>query len=200
MTLLAAFAVLLARHSGQGEIVVGTPAASRPDARLKQLIGLFVNLLVLRVTMRSDWTFAQLLAATRTTTLGAYAHQEVPFEHVVQAVAPQRGLDASWLFHVVFAFHNTPSIIPQLPGIEIEALPHDTRRARYDIEVHAWEQDCELHVSWLYNRVLFAPWRIEQMAEHYGRVLQAVVDDPQRPVRRIDLLTDAERSQLAGGL
>ncbi|HET6315092.1 MAG TPA: amino acid adenylation domain-containing protein, partial [Chloroflexota bacterium] len=196
MTLLTAFAVLLARYSGQDDIVVGSPIANRQDAQLEELIGFFVNSLVMRVRPRPAMSFRELLTDVRRTALEAYQHQDVPFERIVEALAPPRRLNTTPIFQVSFALQNAPWEPPQMQALEVEHVAGDELRVRFDLEVHAWERDGHLGVSWLYNRDLFDRWRMEQMAGHYLRVLEALLADPDQAIGRAALLRPAERERI----
>src|SRR5207248_4882224 len=196
MTLLAAYGVLLARYSGQDDIVVGSPIANRQDAQLEPLIGFFVNTLVMRLRLRPGLSFAALLADVRRTALEAYQHQDVPFERVVKALAPHRRLDASPLFQVNFAVQNAPRVPLKLQAIAVELVRSQDLKVRFDLETHIWERDGGFMVSWVYNRDLFDRWRIEQMARHYGRILDAVLVDDTCRVDDIALLDAAEQQRI----
>src|SRR5262245_30755774 len=179
MTLLAAFGVLLGRYSNQDDIVLGSPIANRQEALLEELIGFFVNTLVLRLRLQPELSFAELLGEVRQTALEAYQHQNLPFERLVEELAPQRSLNTTPLFQVLFALQNAPQVEQQMEGLAVEPLPGDALRVRCDLELHAWEHEGGLTLSWLYNRDLFDRWRIEQMAGHYLRLLEAVLADEQ---------------------
>ena len=133
MTLLAAFAVLLARYSGQDDIVVGSPIANRQDAQLEELIGFFVNSLVMRVRVKPEASFTEVLAAVRRTTLEAYQHQDIPFERLVEALSPARSLSHPPVFQVVFALQNAPIGTQQLKGLEITPVEPGEVRVHVDL-------------------------------------------------------------------
>ena len=200
MTLLSAFALLLERYSGQEDIVVGSPIANRQETQLEQLIGFFVNSLVMRVRVRPELSFRELLGAVRATTLDAYLHQDIPFERVVEELSPQRNLNSTPLFQVVFALQNAPVGPQLLKGFEITPLIGDELRVRFDLELHAFERDDgQLELFWLYNRDLFERWRIEQMVRHYLSLLEAAVAAPEAPLARLDMLGAQERHILVEG-
>src|SRR5262249_34805022 len=196
MTLLSAFAVLLQRYSGQDDIVVGSPIANRQEAQLEDLIGFFVNALVMRVHVNLDASFQELLAAVRGTTLEAYQHQDIPFERLVEELSPERSLNTTPLFQVMLALQNAPQGPQQLRGLEIAPIASDQLRVRFDLEVHAVEHDGSLQLYWLYNRDLFDRWRIEQVGEHYFRLLEAAVADADAPVRRLPMVSAVERQRV----
>lgn len=199
MTLLAGFAVLLQRYSGQTDIVIGSPIANRQDSRLENLIGFFVNSLIMRVRINPQKNFTELLREVRDTALGAYQHQDLPFERLVEELSPERRLNAAPIFQVVFALQNVPFVEQELDNLQVEPLAADEPKVRIDLEVHAMERNGTLEFHWLYSRDLFDRWRMEQMAEHFLRVLQAVVEAPQLQLRAINLLSEEERAQILQG-
>ena len=196
MTLLSAFAVLLSRYSGQDDIVVGSPIANRRDARLEELVGFFVNSLVMRVRLNQRQSFTELLASVRKTALDAYQHQDVPFERLVEAIAPERSLNKTPIFQVVFALQNAPMGSQQLPGLEVERIAGDELLVRFDLELHVFEFENEIGFYWLYNQGLFDHARMEQMARQYVKILDGVVADPEKSVYALDLLSEEERHTL----
>ncbi|HTC78194.1 MAG TPA: condensation domain-containing protein, partial [Terriglobales bacterium] len=196
MTLLSGFAVLLHRYSGQDDIVVGSPIANRQESQLEQLIGFFVNSLIMRVRLDRTEAFGHLLAGVRATALEAYLHQDLSFEKIVEEISPERRLNAAPIFQVVFALQNAPMRAQKLKGLEVESVGTDELRVRIDLEVHALERDGVIDLHWLYGRDLFDRWRMEQMARHYARILEAVAADPAQPIGQIELLGAQERRQI----
>jgi amino acid adenylation domain-containing protein len=196
MTLLAAFAALLSRYSRQSDVVIGSPFANREDRRLEDLIGFFINVIALRIRVRGDASFEELLAEVRQTSLAGYQHQDVPFERVVEALAPPRRLNMTPVFQVVFEYQNGLEAPDRLAGLEVEPFSLGDMRIRYDLELHAGERDGEIGLWWSYSRELFDLWRIEQMARHFERLLEAVVADPRQPINGISLLSGSERVEL----
>jgi amino acid adenylation domain-containing protein len=197
MTLLSGFATLLARYSGQNDILIGSPIADRQDLRLEGLIGLFVNWLVMRVRVAPQGSFGELLEEVRITTLEACLHQEIPFDQLVEALAPHRSLNSTPVFQVAFALQNAPAGPSRLKGLEVTPIAGEKLRVRFDLELHATEYEGGgLELSWVYKRELFEGWRIEQMARHYVRLLEAAVATPDRPLRRLAMLAPGERQML----
>ncbi len=196
MTLLAAFAILLQRYSGQSDVVVGSPIANRRDSRLEQLMGLFVNSLVMRMRIQPAQSFRAFLREVRLSALEAYAHQDVPFERLVEELSPQRSLNMSPIFQVLFALQNAPTVPQRLKGLTIESVGRETHPVRVDLEVHALERDGQFAFYWLYKRDLFDRWRMEQMARHYVRLLEAVLANPDQAVNQFDLLSNEEKRQV----
>jgi amino acid adenylation domain-containing protein len=196
MTLLAAFAVLLHRYSGQDDIVIGSPIANRQDERLDSLIGFFANMLVMRVAVDPNASFRQLLDQVRELAVEAYRHQDVPFERVIEELSVNRSLNRTPAFQVTFSLQNASSGTQELRGLEIEPLGAENVRVRFDLEVHVLERNAQLEILWVYNVDLFDPWRIEQMAMHYERLLAAAVQDLDQPVCNMGTLSTSEIQQL----
>ncbi|MFL6284933.1 MAG: amino acid adenylation domain-containing protein [Pyrinomonadaceae bacterium] len=196
MTLLAAFDLLLHRYTGRRDILVGAPVAGRARKETEGLIGLFVNTLVLRAEVGGDLSFRDLLARVREATLSAYAHQDVPFEKLVEELRPERSLSHSPLFQVAFALQNAPAGRLELPGLETLEVSEGGETAKFDLTVTVAEGGEGLRVSWNYNTDLFDASTVERMARHYARVLKAVALDPERRVSEVELLSAEERRQL----
>jgi len=198
MTMLAGLGVLLARYSGQEDIVVGSPIANRQDEQLEGLIGFFVNTLVMRVKVDGGKSFGEMVGDVKRTALEGYQHQDVPFERLVEELAPQRSLNRTPLFQVVFAYQSGSPIVEEEEegSLKMAGVEGDEIQVRFDLEVHTQEQDGEIRLDWIYNRDLFDRWRIQQMAQHYRIVLEAVAANPQLEIRNIDLLGVNERKQI----
>jgi amino acid adenylation domain-containing protein len=196
MTLLSVFALLLRRYSGQDDIVVGTPVANRQDSRLEQLMGLFVNSLVMRMPINKEETFRQFLGGVRRSALEGYLHQDVPFERLVDDLSPQRSLNVTPIFQVLFALQNAPVEFQRLKQLTIEPVRAGSTTVRTDLEVHAFEGSGSMVLFWLYKRDLFDRWRIEQMSRHYARLLDLVLAHPDRPISQLDPLSAEEKRQV----
>ena len=196
MVLWSAFTVLLERYTGQPDVVVGSPIANRQEAQLEQLIGIFINSLVMRVRLRDDQTFNELLSAVRSTALDAYLHQDLPFEYLVDALSPRRNLNVPPIYQVMFALQNAPGGQQQLKDVKIEPLGGEGLRVRFDLEVHASENEGKIDFFWVYNRDLFDRWRIEQMVRHYARLLELVAASPETQIAKLPMLSDMEWAQL----
>ncbi len=144
-------------------------------------------------------SYGELLGEVRQTALAAYEHQDVPFERLVEELSPERSLNTTPLFQVIFALQNAPVGRQQLKQLEVNPAGGGELRVRFDVEVHAFESGGEIWVHWLYNRDLFDRWRIEQMARHYVQMLDAVVRDPGCAAGRVEMLSAPERHQLLYG-
>jgi len=196
MTLLAAFQTLLYRYSGQEDICVGSPIANRNRSELEGLIGFFVNSLVLRTDLSGNPTFRELLARVRETTLAAYAHQDLPFEQLVQALHPERDLSHHPLFQIALAVQNTPIAALELPNLSLSLLELDSGTARLDLELQFWETPAGLKGQVIYSTELFDADTITRMLEHFQVLLTGIVRDPEQRLSELPLLGAAERQLL----
>ncbi|HEY7403990.1 MAG TPA: amino acid adenylation domain-containing protein, partial [Candidatus Angelobacter sp.] len=196
MTLLSVFGLLLHRYSGQDDIVVGSPVANRQDSWLEQLMGLFVNSLVMRMRINKEETFREFLADVRRSALEAYLHLDVPFERLVDELSPQRSLNITPIFQVLFALQNAPVDMQRLKKLALEPVRGGNTTVRTDLEVHAFERSGKIVLFWLYKRDLFDRWRIEQMSRHYVRLLDLVLANPDWPLSQFDPLSAEEKKQV----
>ena len=196
MTLLAALDVLLARYSGQDDIVVGTPIAGRTQAATELLIGCFVNTLVLRSRLAAGASFAELLLQVRTTCLDAYAHQDVPFEQLVEALQVPRSLSTTPLFQVMFVVQNAPIDPLVLPDLTLQAIPVASQTAKFDLALSVAETASGLAGMWEYNTDLFEASTIARMSAHFATLLEGIAADPSQRVAYLPLLSTSERAQL----
>ncbi|MES2221687.1 MAG: amino acid adenylation domain-containing protein [Acidobacteriota bacterium] len=196
MTLLAAFNVLLARYCGQEDIVVGTPSANRNRAELHPLIGFFVNNLVLRTDLSGNPRFAELLGRVREVTLGAYEHQDVPFDTLVHAMHSERSIEHSPLFQVMFILQNFPLQELDLPGLKTRPVEPEVEHARFDLTVEVFPRHGEFCAYFDYNADLYEPETIARIQQHYLALLQAVCANPDQKIASIPLLSASERQQL----
>ena len=187
MTLLTGFYILLSRYSRMDDVCVGTPIANRTHSSTDDLIGFFVNMLVLRGRLQPGQSVAGLLAETRKTCLAAYSHQDIPFEMLVERLQPARSLSHSPLFQVMFGLQNNDPVSPDLPGVEVTPLPVDYPIARFDLSLNAEERDGEVHCWWEYATDLFHASTIQRMAGHFEVLLKAMVDDPAQSVSDLPL-------------
>ncbi|HLF24983.1 MAG TPA: amino acid adenylation domain-containing protein [Anaerolineae bacterium] len=196
MTLLAAFDVLLYRYTGQTDIVVGSPVAGRNRSELEGLIGLFVNMLPLRTNLGGNPTFVELLQRVRTMALGAYAHQDLPFEKLVDELQLARDLSINPLFQVMLALLNAP--LPALKGAGLTLTPMEisTTTSIFDLALYLRESEGALQIRAEYSTDLFDAAAIRRMLSHFQRLLEGVVADPTRRLSDLPLLTDEERQHV----
>lgn len=200
MTLLAAFKVLLRSYTGQHDIAVGTPVANRNREPIEGLIGFFVNTLVLRTELSDEMTFKQLLAAEREVALDAYAHQDVPFEKLVEEVQPERDLSRNPLVQVFCVLQNLPSLHLQMAGLSAEVLETELGTTKFDLTLSLAETESGLLAAFEYNRELFEPMTIKRMLKHYERLLEEIVAAPDKRLSEISLFTAAEHQEVLARL
>jgi amino acid adenylation domain-containing protein len=193
MVLLAAFQVLLHRYSGQQDIAVGSPIAGRTRPELENLIGFFVNTLVLRTDFAGEPRFTDLLRAVKATTIDAYAHQDVPFEMVVDALQPERDLSRWPLFQVDFTFQNVPARELHLGTAKLQLIEVDNGTAKLDLSLFLAERGGSLYGGLIYNTDLFDEPMIASMFRRFEILLHSIVGDPEQPVAALSLLSEQEQ-------
>jgi amino acid adenylation domain-containing protein len=196
MTLLAAFKVLLYRYTGQEDLTVGSPIANRHRQEIEPLIGFFVNTLAMRTDLSGNPTFRELLERVRETALGAYAHQDLPFEYLVEQLQPDRNLSHSPLVQVVFVLQNTPEQKIEMPGLTVTPLQGEVETAKFDLTLYIDDAGSELVGTFEYNTDLFNRSTIKRMAGHFQTLLSSIVANPTERINALSLLTEAERHQL----
>ncbi|MGF6980522.1 amino acid adenylation domain-containing protein [Paraburkholderia sp. JPY465] len=196
MTVLAGWAAVLSRLSGQDDIVIGVPSANRGRREIEELIGFFVNTLALRVDLSGGPDVATLLERTRRTALGAQEHQDLPFEQVVEIVQPPRALDHTPLFQVMLAWENHAGPSFDLPGLSVEAAADGLDQVKFDLELSLSEHGEEIAGTLSYATALFDQATIERQRGYLLALLRAMVADAGQPVERIDILPAAERGYL----
>jgi amino acid adenylation domain-containing protein len=196
MTLLATFQVLLHRYSGQEDIAVGSPIAGRTHPELEGLIGFFVNTLVLRGDLSGDPSFRELLRRVRRKAIEAYAHQDVPFEQLVNAIHPERDGSRSPLFQVMFALQNAPMPVLRAPELRVTPLELSSTSSKFDLTLFATEVPEGLRLAMEYSTDLFDEATVDRMLAHYGTLVEGIVAQPDRPIGALPLLSPEERRQV----
>jgi amino acid adenylation domain-containing protein/non-ribosomal peptide synthase protein (TIGR01720 family) len=196
MTLLAAFDALLYRYAGQGDIVVGTPIAGRTRPEIEPLLGFFVNTLVIRARFSGEVTFLELLQRVRESCLGAYAHQDIPFERLVTDLAPERDLSRTPLFQVVFTLQDAPAEVMRLSALALEGVGGETTTAKFDLTLGMGDSPNGLLGSLEYNSDLYDAATAARMVAHFQTLLRGIVAAPDQPVHELPILPDGERAQL----
>ncbi|MBD2798125.1 amino acid adenylation domain-containing protein, partial [Xenorhabdus sp. 18] len=196
MTLLGAWGIVLSRLSGQEEIVIGTPVANRQHHELEGLIGFFVNTLALRVTCRDDLRVADLLAQVRARALTAYAHQDLPFEQVVEALQPERSLSHSPIFQVMLALNNTPAQELTLPELQFTPFEPAHVSAHFDLLLSLIETETGLAGALSYASDLFDAATVERMVGYLTHILTAMVADEMQLIATLPMLPASEQQQL----
>ena len=197
MTVLAVWHALLQRHSGQTDFAIGTPVANRTRPELEPLIGVFLNMLALRTDGGGDPSFAELLARVRHTALAAYDHADVPFERIVDEVNVARDRSRPPLVQTMLALNSTPRVPFALRGLAVEPLDTSARVSRFDLSLGLSDQGGELGGGLEYSTDLFDRTTMARLAGHLVHLLATVADDPSRRVAAIELLSPAERQQVA---
>ncbi|MDH3276218.1 MAG: amino acid adenylation domain-containing protein, partial [Gammaproteobacteria bacterium] len=195
MTLLGAFVVLMHRYSGQDDVVIGSPIANRNRSELEDLIGFFINMLVLRLDLTGNPGFRELLGQVQETALGAYQHQDIPFEKLVEILQPTRDRSRNPLFQVQFALQNAPMKALELKGLTLEPVNSEVQVTHFDLECHVWPRGTELDVVIVYNTDLYDATRIQRILRHYRNLLQSVVAEPDRRIAELALLGAEEQQQ-----
>ncbi|MEO7327815.1 MAG: amino acid adenylation domain-containing protein, partial [Minicystis sp.] len=198
MVMLAAFDILLHRYTGQDDIVVGSPIANRGRMETEGLIGFFVNTIVLRTAISVEQTYKELLRRVKDICLGAYAHEDLPFERLVAELAPQRDMSRSPLFQVMLVLQNVPDEGMSLPGLKLGSLGTESVTAKFDLMLAMVERSAGLGGSIEYATDLFEQETIERMLTHLQTLLQSIVADPTKKVKALAILPEAERQTLLG--
>jgi len=196
MVLLSAFNALLARLTGQRDIIVGSPIAGRTRAELEGLIGFFVNTLPLRTDLSGDPTFSELLQRVRETTLGAYAHQEVPFEMLVNEVAPDRSRNQNPLFQVALVLENAADLSIDVPGLTVEIEEIDAGYAKFDLTLVAQETKDGLSLSWEYLADLFDEATIRCLADDFEKLSGWIAANPQGRISDLPSISTLDHRHL----
>ncbi|HEX8148765.1 MAG TPA: amino acid adenylation domain-containing protein, partial [Pyrinomonadaceae bacterium] len=199
MTLLGAFQALLHRYSGQDEILVGSSIANRNRAEIEGLIGFFVNTLVMRGDFGGNPTFKELLGRVRDAALGAYAHQDLPFEKLVEEMQPERSLGGAPLFQVAFNLQNAPWENLELQGLRLSYLGVSSETSKFDLALYMSESHEGLHGKFEYATDIFEAETIRRLVGHFRRLLEAAVADPEQRVSTLPLLTEEELRQALAG-
>src|SRR6185369_2637519 len=180
MVMLAAYAVLLRALTDRTDLLVGTPVAHRNRAEIERLIGFFVNTLVLRCDLGGTPSFEEILDRVREMTLGAYAHQDLPFEKLVEELRPERNLSHAPLFQVMLVLQNAPAGATSLPGLSVRSMGLEASAAKFDLTLAIAEGSPGLSGSWSYNRDLFDASSIRRISEQLQVLLEAIVSEPVR--------------------
>ncbi|WP_369036294.1 amino acid adenylation domain-containing protein [Streptomyces adonidis] len=196
MTLLAAFQIVLSRWSGQERLLIGSPASGRTQVATEELIGFFVNTLVLPGDLSGGPTFGELIERVRDRCLDAFSRQDVPFERLVEGVAPERDLAYNPLVQVMFILQNAPSTPLELVGAQLERVEPTATTAQFDLTVSLTPAADGLRGSLQYSTELFDPDTMQRLAGHLVHVLTDLVEDPSRSLSHLKLLTEPERTEL----
>jgi amino acid adenylation domain-containing protein len=196
MTLLSAFTLLLARYSGQEDIVIGTPSAGRSRHEFENVVGCFINMLALRNNLTGKASFLEVVQHTRQIVLDAYTHQDVPFEQVVEAVTTERDVTRNPLFQVQFAFQNVTMQNLQLAGLAVEPYQLHNHTTKLDLSLFVWEEAGGLMTSVEYNADLFTDAAMQRLLGHLHTLLEQVVAHPDQSWATLPMLTQDEQQQI----
>ncbi len=196
MTMLSAFATLLMRYTSQHDLPIGSPVANRTHSELEDLIGFFVNMLVLRINTAGNPTFREVLGRVREVALGAYAHQDIPFEYLVNELQPERTLSYQPLFQVMFAENDITLDPRSFPGLQAERMEVENGTARFDLTLTLETNGSEITGAWEYATDLFEHRTIERMATHFEHLLQGIAANADAPIATLPLLTATEQQQI----
>ena len=195
MTLLAAFNILLQRYSNQDDIVVGTDVANRNRKEIEALIGFFINILVLRNDLKGNPTFRELLGRVRQVTLDAYAHQDLPFAELVKALQPNRGVNSTPLFQVLFVLQNVPQSSLELPELTIKILETQQEIAKFDIALFLTETKQGIAGKWQYKEDIFEGNLIAKMSDNFQTLLENIVNQPDARINDLEILSEVEKQK-----
>lgn len=196
MVIFLALSVLLHRYSNQDEIIIGSPIANRHYPGTEGLIGFFANTLALRISLANNPSVGELLPQVREIVLAAYAHQDVPFEQVVETLQPLRSLSHSPLFQVMLAVENAPTQAIELTGLRWNPLEIDGGKAKFDLTLMITQTDTGLQGKWEYNCDLFAETTINRFTEHLETLLTSIISEPTQRISDLSLMRQAERKQI----
>ncbi|HEX5699036.1 MAG TPA: condensation domain-containing protein, partial [Rubrobacter sp.] len=195
MMLVGAFKVLLHKYTSLDDIIVGTPIAGRDRKEVEGLIGFFVNTLALRTSLKGNPTYRELLGRVREVALGAYAHQNLPFEKLIEILKPERQLSRTPVFQVVFALQNAPSHRLELPGLTLSEMALDDKTSHFDLTLLAMDTEEGLMVSMEYDADLFEAPAISRMLKHYQTLLTSIVANPDARLDELEITSEAEKTE-----
>jgi non-ribosomal peptide synthetase component F len=195
MLMLAAFNALLFRHSGQEQIVLGTDIANRTSAETERLIGFFINLLPMRTDLAGDPTFRELVSRVREAALGAYAHQDLPFDKLVEELQPERSLSHNPIVQALFVMQNIPTHDRKLAGLEITPFSLPLTRSKFDVAVFIRDKGSEVIEDWVYSTELFERDTILRFGAQFENLLRHAISSPDTRVSALDILSAEEKAE-----
>jgi len=196
MTMLAAFKAMLFKHSGQEHIVLGTDIANRTTAETERLIGFFINLLPLHTDLSGNPTFGELVLRVREVALGAYAHQDIPFDKLVEDLQPERSMSHNPIVQALFVMQNIPQQRRELQGLELAPFPLSITRSKFDVAVFMRETGESMVQEWLYSTELFEQETILRMASQFETLLRHAVTQPETRLGALEIFTAQEKHEL----
>ncbi|AFY74910.1 amino acid adenylation enzyme/thioester reductase family protein [Synechococcus sp. PCC 7502] len=196
MTLLSAFGILLSRYSHQENIVIGSPIANRNRQETEKLIGFFANTLALKISIKNNPSFKELLKSVKEVCLDAYSHQDLPYEKLVEELKPERSLSHAPVFQVMFILQNTPQETLTLPDLTLQSIELKSQTSKFDISLSLTESRAGIMGTWEYNTDLFDDTTIEGMSSHFQVLLAGIIAEPDLQVKKLPILTEQEKHQL----
>jgi len=196
MTMLAAFNATLFKHSGQEHIVLGTDIANRTTAETERMIGFFINLLPIRTDLSGNPTFLDLVLRVRESALAAYAHQDIPFDKLVEDLQPERSASHNPIVQALFVMQNIPRQRRELPGLELAPFPLSITRSKFDVAVFMRETGDGMVQDWLYSTELFERETILRMAAQFETLLRHAVTQPETRLSALEIFTEQEKREL----
>lgn len=196
MIILSAFQALLHRYSGQTDIFTGTVVANRNRKEVENLVGYFMNTLVLRTSFEGDPAFIDVLRQVKQMTLDAYTYQELPFDKLLEELKPERDVSRTPLFQVMFILHNTQKIELELPGLKMHQMETESGMAPFDLRLQLTETDDGLKGGFDYSAALFKPSTVKRISEHLMNILEHVSDTPEAKISDVPMLTRLEQKQI----
>jgi non-ribosomal peptide synthetase component F len=197
MTMLAAFNAMLARDTGEDQIVIGTDVANRPTLECERMIGFFINLLPLRTDLSGNPSFRDLLARVRETTLASYTHQEMPFDKLVEELRPERSLSHNPLVQVLFVMQNTPRASREFCGLKLSRFEMPIAQSKFDLAVFANENESGIYFHWLYSADLFERATVTRMSGHFENLLRSAIANPDARLSQLEMLSPEEKERQA---
>jgi amino acid adenylation domain-containing protein len=189
MTLLAAFSVLLHRHTGENEIVVGSPIAGRNQLEIEGLIGFFLNHLVLRIDLSEDPSFRELLSRVREMAIGAYTHQDLPFERLLEELRPERDSSRTPLFQAYFNMLELEDLRPDLPGITVEPMTRSEPESKFDLTLYIRADKERIRFDLVYNTSIFDRPRMAEMLKQLKHLFSQIIENPETRIERLSMVT-----------
>jgi alpha-ketoglutarate-dependent taurine dioxygenase len=193
MTLLAGLQTLLHRLTGETDIPVGTDMAGRNRAEIENLIGFFINLLVMRVDCSGDPSFRELLGRVRDTCMRAFEHQDLPFEKLVEELNPERSTSSTPLFRVLFVYQNAPQTTLELPGLKITLMPGSNETSKFDLALFIGETSEGMHGTWKYNSELFDDSTLARLSRQFTALIESATAQPHARLSTLEMLTETEK-------
>jgi non-ribosomal peptide synthetase component F len=195
MAMLAAFKALVSRYSGEKHVVLGTDIANRTTTETERMMGFFINLLPLHTDLSGNPTFSELVGRVREVALGAYAHQDIPFDKLVEDLRPERSMSHNPIVQALFVMQNIPRQRRHLPGLELVPFPMSITRSKFDVAVFIRENEGQTLQEWLYSTELFETVTIVRMASQYENLLRHALSRPETRLDALEIFTEKQKQE-----